>query len=156
MPYHENQNLRRWWVILLCTIPALLLICIAILFNNENSWLAIALVLAVIPCLAIILLQFNLSINEHGIEYSISMLFKIYKKVINWNDISSIKVRPLNKLAEFGGLGIRYNPSTKIWGVIFQGDNGIEITKINGEKIEISTMNGAAIESVIPTYFTNK
>jgi hypothetical protein len=75
-------------------------------------------------------------------------------KTIPWREITSIEVKKMSPLTDFGGWGYKFG--RKKTGIILGGDDAIYVTKTNAKVFAISTLKPEAARSAIAQWAPEK
>ncbi len=156
MSFQENQKLPYRWIFILSAI--VVAIVFSPLLPNFKTFgkttITLLSLFFILFFLSLFFLTLVIKINALSFNYSFSIFFfKIYEKNILWSNIESISIQKVTPLREFGGWGIRYSLSQKIWGIIFQGKNVVAIKEKSNSKIKISIVDDNSIRKVINNYY---
>ena len=138
--YYEIQQFRQIWVWLI-----LLLVEFALLFTILSGMINLLVSIIIISIgFGFIWLLYRMKlitiINEDGIN----IIFAPFTNfIIPFNKIKKYQIRQYRPIIEYGGWGIRYSKSGKVYNV--SGKIGLQIELTNGKRLLIGTQNPDAL-----------
>jgi len=80
--------------------------------------------------------------------------FQFKGRLIPWTEISSVEIRKVRPIGEFGGWGIRWNLGNKT-GYILNGEQGLDIRLSNGKVVVITIMDVEGARQVVNNHITS-
>ncbi len=145
--YHEKQYNRMIFIlilILLLAVSAWVVFIQQIVLGNPvgtdpaPDW-AVWLIFGSMGILFPVYILFVPMSVEVRAEY-ILVLFPPYRRLIQFEDITDVKMRPFKAIWEYGGWGIRFAfPLGKHNLIAISGNEGVEITLKSGENLLIGS-----------------
>jgi hypothetical protein len=152
--YEETQYFRQAWLWALLVgsgIPAALLGIGAVVTDAEAStnaplWAAIVLVVVFGPL--ILFSRSNLRIEVHDDVLLLRLWpFHLRARRVPLGEIDSITAMEISPMGDFGGLGVRIQPTFYRWGIRFAGPVGyivegkraIRITRTDGRELVVTS-----------------
>lgn len=152
MVLNESQSLKDTFVvylILMLEVPTLILMVVFWRTGKfgEDGYIPVLFFLGLLTLTTWFILSMSLhtKIDSSGIQYK-SFPFVNKWKIIPKNDIQNIRVRKLDGLLEYGGIGARLSKKTKAF--IFTTEHVIELES-GGKKYVFSTKKPTLANSVI-------
>lgn len=141
--YRERQYFRQdwlWALLLVSSVPALVVAGVAIVADSGPGtdvalWLAIVTVLVLGPLVGFYFASMTLRVTDDGLAIRLVPLH-LRPRTIPCSDIRAVHVVEISPLGDFGGLGVRYNPTLYRWGVRFDGPLGYIVSGTQGVRIE--------------------
>lgn len=152
MVFNEQQSLRDSfivYVILMVEVPTLILMLVFWWTGKfgEDGFLPVAIFLAMLGLVSwfIVSLSLEVHLDRRGLKYR-SFPFANKWKFIPTESIQNPKVRKIDGMMEFGGVGPRVSPKTKAF--IFSTDWVLELDA-DGKKYAFSTRKPREMEAVL-------
>jgi hypothetical protein len=155
--YEEVQYFRQPWLWALLTIsgvPAALLGIVSVLSEADAGtdvpiW--IGLVLAVVFGPFVLLYRANLRIEVRDTDLMLRLWpFHLRARTIPYTDIDSIAITEISPTADFGGVGVRSQPSFYRWGIRFDGPVGYIVDGRQAIRIERGGEKSLVVTSLDP------
>ena len=158
--FKEEQRFTQTWILVLLTISSIVPIALIVKeYNNEASTMSFneflfAIIIIPLCVFPIFFFKLKTRIDEVGIHYRF-IPFHFSNRTINWNTITSAKIRTYDAITEYGGWGLKSKfLFRKNKGISYSvsGNIGIQLELISKKKILIGTLKKAEIEAVLKTY----
>ncbi|WP_193316052.1 hypothetical protein [Flavicella marina] len=154
----EQRFTQRWLliVIFISMIPPIAIIINTYVKSNQMSTTEFisALTLVTLSCCVIFIFKLKTRIDEFGIHYKF-FPFHIRKRIISWNEITSIEVRKYDAVSKYGGWGLKggaFWNKNKGQAINVKGDIGIQLLLKKGKKLLIGTQKKEEAIQVIKNY----
>ncbi len=155
--FKEIQRFNQWWIYLLVSLPALLLVMIGLLHVHDKHGELIrfsdVLLPMAIPLLVLVwLLSMRLitQIDQQGIRvYFRGIPFS--RRNIPWDEISTADVVRYSPLGDYGGFGLRYS-FVHGWCYQVRGRTGIRLRLKNGKQVLVGTQQQEEVSAIISYY----
>lgn len=158
MVFNEQQSLRDSfivWVILMVEVPTLILLLVFWWTGKfgEDGFLPVAVFLVILSIVTwfIVSLSLEVHLDRRGLKFR-SFPFINKWKFIPIESIQNPKVRKLDGMLEFGGVGPRVSRKTKAY--IFSTDWVLEFES-DGKKYAFSTRKPHDMQAVIDLWTEN-
>ncbi|XID94889.1 DUF6141 family protein [Paenibacillaceae bacterium WGS1546] len=142
--YKEKQSLPKWTLVIILIFAlfiwgiALTQFITGIPVGNQpvsdTGMIVFTLIFGVFFPLLLLSMKGQVMIDTCSV---VIRLTPIYKKVIDFQQIQSVTLTKVKPIEQFGGWGIRWNG--KKWGLILEGDEGVEIVLKSGQVIVIAS-----------------
>jgi len=159
--FSEIQKFNKWWHYILISTPLLFFITLILLLqfdvivpkhSKKDPWFFIPMLIASALTIAWFLyLNLKTTINENGIHIVFSGI-PFCKKIVLWDDISTIEVVEYSPLSDYGGWGVKYSIGNG-WCYNVSGTYGIKITGKTHKPFLVGTLKKEEAEKVITYYF---
>jgi hypothetical protein len=147
--WKETQKFAdRTVLLIVVAIPILLSFFVAFYYQSMGSLIIVLSCLALMILLMVIL-KLEVRIDEKGIHFKF-FPFHTTERLIPWEEVKEWKLRDVNALMDFAGIGIRYTGNKK--GFIINSRSGLEITKTDKRIIVISITDKAGAEEAIRNF----
>lgn len=160
--FQEIQKFNKWWHYLIAGFPVILIGGIAFLSslniihskNGEkpSSFLMLPLGITLLTFIWFTFLKLKTTINSEGITIQFAGI-PFCKRVIGWNDITSISLITYSPMSDYGGWGVRYSMSGNGWCYNVAGNWGIKLMYKNGKPFLIGTQQAEEAKKIIDHYF---
>lgn len=153
--FKENQRFNQWWLLLLLTLVAGIILKAVFEETNgfkeaENPLFILFIVFSgLIPIVLLVGIQLQTRIDAKGITVIFHPL-GFTKKHFAWKEIKDCYIREYHPIMEYGGWGIRTIGRKKAYNV--SGNIGIQIVTVNNKKFLIGTKQPIAVKAVLATY----
>ncbi len=169
--FHEEQQFRQTWVWIILIVPTIILWYIAIqelifgnIVGNSNAskemifvfWLGFG----VLFPLFFYKLKLITQVRQDGLYIKFAPVHFSFKK-IQLDDLKRHYVRTYDPIGEYGGWGIKYGKTGKVYNV--SGDRGVQLEFTNKKSLLIGSQKPEQLDSAIERYlkitfpqFTNK
>lgn len=155
--YEEVQYFRQPWLWALLTIsgvPAALLGIVSILSEADagtNVPMWIGFVLAIVFGPFVLLYRANLRIEARDNDLMLRLWpFHLRARTIPYKDIDSITITEISPITDFGGVGVRFQPSFYRWGIRFDGPVGYIVDGQQAIRIERAGEKSLVVTSMDP------
>ncbi|WP_020569443.1 hypothetical protein [Neolewinella persica] len=153
MQYKESQKFNQWWLWLIN-----LVVFAGVSVAGWSSWsngggIVEALIGPGVMALVMILLatlELRTVITEDGIEVK---FWPFGRQRIFKSEIKRAEVRKYMPIREFGGWGYRIGPGGKAYNM--QGNHGLQLEFMDGERLMIGTQRPEELETFIKGYLEN-
>jgi hypothetical protein len=155
--YEETQYFRQTWLWALLVIggvPAALLGVTAVVTDadagtNVPLWTGIILALVVGPFVVLSRANLRIEVRDTGLRLRL-WPFHLRARTVPYADIASITATEISPLGEFGGVGVRLQPTVSRWGVRFDGPLGYIVEGTQAVRIERDGGRTLVVTSVDP------
>jgi hypothetical protein len=151
--YEERQRFRQGWLwalLLVSSVPASVLAVVAVLSVGEGVvWIGIILVLTVFPLILLFVAELRVTVREDGLALRLWPLH-LTERTIPCGEITSVRRVDISPMGDFGGVGIRMNPTLYRWGVRFDGPLGYIVSGDEGVRIERENDGDIVLTSTDP------
>lgn len=158
--FKETQRFDQWWLRLIMAITVIVIIATAIntypeVKDNKTDLFVFlgSSALGLLISIGIFFLKLETTINEKGLQYGFSPIFKQNKAI--WEEIEKVYVRDYNAITEYGGWGIKFSFGKRGKAYNTKGDKGIQIVFKDGHKTLIGTQQPEQVSQII-AYYKNK
>jgi hypothetical protein len=152
----EKQFFRQWWIlILLGGVDAIILYGLLSQLITGTPWgdkpLSDTGIIILYICFTLFVLFFmnmglQTMIDDQGIHFKFIPFSRRFTTYL-WSDIAHCEVREYSPIKEFGGWGIRYGRNGMAYNV--SGNQGLDITLINGKRVLIGTKKNIEIQKFL-------
>lgn len=141
--YEETQYFRQGWLwalLVISSVPAALLGTVAVVTDadpgtNVPLWVGIVLVVVFGPL--VFFYRANLRIEARDTALLLRLWpFHLRARTVPYSGIESITATEISPLSDFGGVGVRLQPSLYRWGVRFDEPVGYIVTGKGAVRIE--------------------
>lgn len=141
--YSETQHFRQdwlWALLLFGSVPAALLAIVAIAVDSDPNtnvplWIGVVIALVFGPLVGFYYATLRLEVDEDGLRIRLWPLH-LRARTVPCSDIERVEVIDISPMGDFGGLGIRLQPTLYRWGVRFDGPIGYIVEGKEGVRIE--------------------
>jgi hypothetical protein len=155
--YTEIQYFRQAWLwalLVIGGIPAALLGILSVAVDADagmNVPMWIGLVLAVVFGPFVLLYRANLRIEVRDEALTLRLWpFHLRARRIPYGEIDSITATEISPMADFGGVGVRFQPSFYRWGIRFDGPVGYIVNGHQAIRIERAGKKSLVVTSMNP------
>ncbi|MFF5380334.1 hypothetical protein [Pedobacter suwonensis] len=150
MEFEEQQHLKLWWLYLLVSVDAIIVLSIVLFDKGGISFTDLKAVYfaplwaVILPFAIIYLIQQNvltLRINEEGIYYRY-FPFKARLKHLKWDEIAKAHITKYDAFGDYGGYGVKirlwFKFDDKAY-ILNDKDRGLQLEFKNGKKLLFSS-----------------
>jgi len=160
--YSERQYFRQdwlWALLLVGSVPAAVLASVAVAVDADpetNVPLVIGVILLLVFAPLALFYRANLRVEVRDDALHLRLWpLHLRPRTIDCANIESIRTDEISPMGEFGGVGIRLNPSVYRWGVDFDGPVGYVVTGGRAVRIERADGREIVITSTDPPAFAS-
>ncbi|ERH02633.1 MAG: hypothetical protein J07HN6_00671 [Halonotius sp. J07HN6] len=158
--YAETQYFRQAWLwalLVISSVPAALLGIVAIVTDADagtNVPLWVGIVLAAVVGPLILFYRANLRIEARDTALRLRLWpFHLRSRTVSYSDIESITATEISPISDFGGVGVRLQPSVYRWGVRFDepvgyivnGKQAVRIERTDGKTLVVTATDPHAL-----------
>jgi len=162
--YSERQYFRQdwlWALLLVGSVPAALLASVAVAVDSDpgtNVPLVIGVILFLVfsPLVLFYYANLRVEVRDDGLALRLWPLH-LRARTIPCEEIESVRPTEISPMSEFGGVGIRLNPTLYRWGIRFDGPIGyivagkraVRIERTGGREIVITATDPHTLASAL-------
>lgn len=160
--YEETQYFRQTWLwalLVISGVPAALLGIIGVVAGADtNVPLWITVVLAVVFGPFVLLYRANLRIEARDDALILRLWpFHLRARRVPYAEMDAITATEISPMGDFGGLGVRIQPTIYRWGIRFDGPVGyivegkqaVRITRANGTELVVTSTDPRTLVGTI-------
>jgi len=156
--YSERQYFRQdwlWALLLVGSVPAALLASVAVAVDSDpgtNVPLVIGVILVLVfsPLVLFYYANLDLEVRDDGLALRLWPLH-LRSRTISCAEIESVRATEISPMGEFGGVGIRLQPTLYRWGISFDGPVGYIVKGKRAVRIERSEKRDIVVTSTDPS-----
>ncbi|MFC7138053.1 hypothetical protein ACFQRB_19460 [Halobaculum litoreum] len=152
--YEETQYFRQTWLWVLLIVSAVPVALVGILGvtadagAGTNTLLWVSIVLAVVFCPLVVFHRANLRIEVRDDALLLRLWpFHLRARRVPYVEIDSVTATEISPIGDFGGLGVRIQPTFYRWGIrldgpvgyIVEGEQAIRIERANGNVLVVTS-----------------
>lgn len=155
--YSERQHFRQdwlWALLLVGSVPAAVLASVAVAVDSDlgtNVPLVIGgiLVLVFSPLVLFYYANLQVEVRDEGLALRLWPLH-LRARTIDCSEIESVRATEISPMGEFGGVGIRLQPTLYRWGIRFDGPIGYIVEGKRAVRIERAGGRDVVVTSTDP------
>ena len=162
--YEEIQYFRQAWLwalLVISGVPVALLGIVSVVADADagtNVPLQVAVVLAVVFGPFVLLYRANLRIEVRDDALILRLWpFHLRARRVSYEEIDSITATEISPMGDFGGLGVRLQPTFYRWGIHFDGPVGyivegkqaVQINRATGRTLVVTSTDPHALVRAI-------
>lgn len=139
----ETQYFRQdwlWALLIIGSVPAGLISVVAIVTDadpgtNVPLWVGFVLLVVVGPLVVFYRANLRIEVRDDALALRL-WPFHLRTRTVDYDDIESITATEISPMGDFGGLGVRMQPTFYRWGVRFDGPVGYIVEGKRAVRIE--------------------
>lgn len=160
--YEETQYFRQAWLwalLVISGVPAALLGIVAVVADaGTNVPLWVTVVLAVVFGPFVLLYRANLRIEARDEALILRLWpFHLRARRVPYAEIDTITATEISAIGDFGGLGVRIQPTFYRWGIRFdgpvgyivEGEQAVRITRADGNVLVVTSTDPRTLVGTI-------
>jgi hypothetical protein len=155
--YEEIQYFRQAWLwalLVISSVPAALVGVVAIVADatpSTNVPLWVGVILTVVFAPFVVFYRANLRIEARDEDLTLRLWpFHLSARKVSYEEIDSITATEISPMGEFGGVGVRVQPTFYRWGVRFDGPVGYIVEGKQAVRIDRTTGSTLVVTSTDP------
>lgn len=162
--YSERQHFRQdwlWALLLVGSLPGALLASVAVAVDSDpgtNVPLMIGVILALVfsPLVAFYYANLRVEVRDDGLAVRLWPIH-LRPRIISCAEIDSVRPTEISPMGEFGGVGIRLQPTLYRWGISFEepvgyiveGKRAVRIERAEGRDVVITSTDPSALAETL-------
>lgn len=152
--YSERQHFRQdwlWALLVVGSVPGAVLASVAVAVDSDPGtnvplWIGVIFALVCSPLVAFYYATLRIEVREDGLALRLWPLH-LRERTVDCTDVESVRAIEISPMGEFGGIGIRLNPTCYRWGVRFDEPLGYIVEGTGAVRIERAEQRDVVLTS---------